>query len=81
MLRCEIGNMRVYGKRRYIKSRILIYVRVFWGEFYRNCIFLPRFEINRIGRSENRPIKQNLQCLCHPKNHLLYLMIIAFMDY
>ncbi len=82
MLRREIGDMRIYGKRRYIESRIGNYVGTLRGELYCNGIFFPCFEVDRIGRSENRSVKQNFQRLCHPENRPLNSMtIIVSMKY
>lgn len=39
MLRREIGDMRIYGKRRYIESRISNYAGILRGELY--CIVTP----------------------------------------
>ena len=66
VLRCEVADMGVYGKRRYIEGRIGGCVGVLRGELYGNSIFLPCLKVDRPGRSEDRSIKENFQRLCHP---------------
>lgn len=62
VLLCKVGDMGIYGKRRDVESGIL--VGLFRGELYCDGVFLPRFEIDGTGRSEDRAVKQDF---CHSK--------------